>query len=334
MPEAAPVTTSRANAVDSKGTATEHTAASVPREDTDVENRQFIEFDATLNRCPFCGSTDVVRPFANRHAWYHRCRACRAAMASPQPDDEELAAIYGPCYYETFGFRDGATSIYRAARRAWFSQLLEQVEREVPCGRLLDVGSGLGDLLAAGLERGWDVTGVETNAYAVAAASEVAPGATVLGRIDDVSHALGEFDLITCTDVLEHLRSPWDALRRFHAVVRPGGGVYVSTVDAQSLLARLLGPRWFHIHRDHLWYFTREGLCRMVRRAGFDVLLCGPLRKPLGVSYMLEILAHSTSSDVVSLLSRGLLAVTPRCLLRSQVVVTEGLSLLARKPMS
>lgn len=289
---------------------------------------------ATLNRCPFCGSVDIARPFQRRYEWYHRCRGCRAGMAFPQPDDDELASIYGPDYYETFGFRDGSTSVYRASRRAWFSQLLERVEAEVPRGRLLDVGSGLGDLLAAGLDRGWDVAGVEMNPFAVSAAEEVAPGATILAGVDDVSDALGEFDLITCTDVLEHLRSPWDALRRFHTLLRPGGGVFVSTVDAASLTARLLGSRWFHIHRDHLWYFTAEGLRRTAQEAGFDVLSCGPLRKPLGIAYILEILAHGESSAVVSLLSKGLLAVTPQRILRSRVVVTEGLSLLARKPVT
>jgi SAM-dependent methyltransferase len=69
------------------------------------------------------------------------------------------------------------------------------------------------------------------------------------------------FDAVVCHQVLEHVPAPWRAMAELHRVLRPGGGMVLSTP---------------HLSRRHelphdYFRFTEEGLIRLARDAGFDV---------------------------------------------------------------
>ncbi len=282
--------------------------------------------------CPVCTSAATSQPFLRRWPWYHRCRGCGIGLAHPQPTDAELADIYGADYFDTFGFRNGTAASFRRGRQAWHDQVLARAETHFPVGRLVDLGSGLGDLLAAARRRGWHVTGIEGNPYAVQAAEHAAPGATLHGSIEDRLPTLDVFDLIVCTDVLEHLRSPRDGLAEAFEHLKPGGGLVVTTINVESLYARLAGARWVHIHRDHLWYFNCRALRTLAQRAGFEVVSCGPARKTFHMQYVLEIFAHIRNAPALSAFCHAALRLLPNPLLNVRFTVNEGLLLIARRP--
>lgn len=58
------------------------------------------------------------------------------------------------------------------------------------------------------------------------------------------------FDVIICTEVLEHVNNPFDAVREMHRLLKPGGRIYIST------------PYNFRIHGPlpDNWRFTEYGL--------------------------------------------------------------------------
>ena len=60
----------------------------------------------------------------------------------------------------------------------------------------------------------------------------------------------GQYDLVICTEVLEHTRQPWLATRELHRLVKPGGVVALTT------------PFNFRIHgpSPDCWRFTEDGL--------------------------------------------------------------------------
>jgi len=63
------------------------------------------------------------------------------------------------------------------------------------------------------------------------------------------------FDIIICTEVLEHTLNPFDAVKEIHRLLKPGGRVFVST------------PFNFRIHGPlpDCWRFTEYGLRSMFR---------------------------------------------------------------------
>lgn len=289
--------------------------------------------DAPLN-CMLCGSRDARRvPAGKGPPWLHRCAVCGLLRVYPIPSATVLASIYNDDYFETFGYGIEDPRCYRAVRGRFCSKLLALAERHFAVGALLDVGSGLGDMLAEANRRGWHATGVEPNAWARRHADCVAPQATQTCAVEDFEPDEARFDLVTCVEVIEHLRCPDDALRRFLRCLRPGGGLLMTTPDIGSLLARMMGAHWPHFHIDHLWYFNRATLTAIVEQAGFEVLAWRRAPKIFNLAYILGILKHNAKSRLLKATARACLRVSPSCLLSSALpTIGEGQMIIARRP--
>lgn len=152
----------------------------------------------------------------------------------------------------------------------------------IPLGSsVLDVGCNAGAFARHLTTKGCDVTGIEV-------IKELADDAAiwctnvVVGDIEtlDLSEALdGEkFDIITCLDVLEHLREPAETLRRLGEVLRPGGRVIISiphVAHAAMRLQLLTGSFSYTqqglLDQTHLRFFDRAGLEEMLADAGMSV---------------------------------------------------------------
>jgi SAM-dependent methyltransferase len=96
---------------------------------------------------------------------------------------------------------------------------------------------------------------------------DVAPdsGADHTGTAERTNLPDAAFDLVICTQVLEHCDEPWDAIREIRRIVKPGGRVIVSVPHV-----------WFyHPHPKDHWRFTQEGLVKLCRHGGLkpEVLL-------------------------------------------------------------
>jgi Methyltransferase domain len=75
-------------------------------------------------------------------------------------------------------------------------------------------------------------------------------------------------------DVIEHVPSPRATLAAAAAVVRPGGILALSTINAASLNARLFGGHWIFWNRsgrvpEHLQAFTPDTLRKALHDTGF-----------------------------------------------------------------
>lgn len=294
--------------------------------------RPLRQADEQAADCILCGATTRELVFSDCFEWLVRCCGCNLQFADPQPHEDELEAIYSADYFSTFGYSAADGGIYTRMKIVRADRLLETAERYLSPGRLLDVGSAMGECLLAASRRGWDVTGIERNPHAVMQAEEVVPGATECTSIDDYDGPLGRFDLITCNDVLEHVRRPDLALQKLCACLRPGGILLLTTIDRDSAAALLLGRNWFHIHRDHLWYFNRTSLLQFCTGAGFEPVQIGRARKTFNLNYILEVLKHSPRSPALHRLSKAGLRCVPRRLKAGLFSLPEGLLLIARRP--
>jgi SAM-dependent methyltransferase len=233
--------------------------------------------------CPACGAplpgAPAIRGRDRLHGIpgefdVHVCPACGSGRTLPAVPTERLGELYPPAYN---AYALPANPLVRAAATGLFRWRywrglrrppLGELPRMAP-GRLLDVGSGRGDLGVTLAPRGWDVTGLEPSPDACEEASSRGVR-TLRGTLSTAAGEVGDgYDVAVFQHSLEHVAEPLDDLRAAGAALRPGGLVLISLPNFGSWHARRFGSDWFHLdlprHRSH---FTARGLEALIRRAG------------------------------------------------------------------
>ena len=103
--------------------------------------------------------------------------------------------------------------------------------------RVIDVGCGGGILAESLAAQGAVVTGIDMaeGPLAVARLHQAESGANVDYQSGTAEMAAsrypGEYDVVTCLEMLEHVPSPADVVTACATLVRPGGHVFFSTIN-------------------------------------------------------------------------------------------------------
>lgn len=149
--------------------------------------------------------------------------------------------------------------------------------------KVLDVGCGGGILAESMAKRGAIVTGIDLGEapLSVAKLHLLESNAEVDYRkiaAEDlaITHA-GEFDVVTCMEMLEHVPDPASTIAACATLVRPGGKVFFSTINRnpKSYLFAIIGaeyvlrllPRGTH---DYEKFIKPSELDEWLRAAGLD----------------------------------------------------------------
>jgi SAM-dependent methyltransferase len=147
-------------------------------------------------------------------------------------------------------------------------------------GRLLELGCGRGDLLAAAATEGWSVRGVEwTPAFADGSGIEVE-----IAPVDTATSLDDTHDVVYLAAILEHLYEPVRCLRRVHGSLAPGGLVFIDVPNECALWTRI-GNLYMRLRgRDwvvnlsptfppfHVVGFCPASLRRLLEASGFEIV--------------------------------------------------------------
>lgn len=166
----------------------------------------------------------------------------------------------------------------RAARAAAYERARPEILAHVPHGarRVLDLGCATGTTGAALKARqDVEVVGVELDPeYAREAASRL--DHVIVGDVETAEPS-GRFDGLIAADILEHLRDPWSALRRYAALLEPGAAAVVSlpNVAHWSTYAHLARGSWPRrpegiFDATHLRWFTLADARALLEQAGLE----------------------------------------------------------------
>ena len=86
----------------------------------------------------------------------------------------------------------------------------------------------------------------------------------VFGSVMELPFVDHSFDVVLCTEVLEHVPEPVKTLKEFHRVLKPGGHLILSV------------PFLYQTHEQPYDFFryTPFGLHYMFTQAGFNIITC------------------------------------------------------------
>ena len=204
------------------------------------------------------------------------CFECGFRHALPLPDPAALEEEYRQNYYAD----EKPSFIAHAGEdQDWFvlaqTDRLEAFERRLGAGRrrLLDIGCGPGFFLKTAIARGWQAHGIEPSRQAAAHARSLGAAVTEDFFNAQSAPALGRFDAVNLTNVLEHVPTPIDVLTRAIGLIEPGGVLCVGVPNDFSpfqIAARgALGiGEWWVAPPHHLNYFDFDSLAALLGRLG------------------------------------------------------------------
>lgn len=118
--------------------------------------------------------------------------------------------------------------------------------------KILDVGCG-GGLLSEGMaKRGAEVTGIDLSEKPLGVAklhlleSGVQVNYQKIAVEDLAQEQAGQFDVVTCLEMLEHVPNPSSVIQACARLVKPGGDVFLSTLNRnpKSYLLAIIGAEY------------------------------------------------------------------------------------------
>jgi SAM-dependent methyltransferase len=148
-------------------------------------------------------------------------------------------------------------------------EIVDEFERYRSSNRFLDIGFGAGTLLETAAEKGWNVAGTEVSRPAVEQARARGFG-VFKGLLRDANYPSGHFDVVTASEILEHLDSPQEELIEIARILRPGGLFWATTPSARGISRWVMGVNWSVMSSpEHTQLYSKSGIDAMLKKAGF-----------------------------------------------------------------
>ena len=179
--------------------------------------------------------------------------------------------------------------------------------------KVIDIGCGGGILAESIAQSGADTTGIDLSekALKVAELHALEVGANLTYRAisaeDLAQEQAGQYDVVTCMEMLEHVPDPASVVRACAALCKPGGTLFFSTLNRnpKSYLFAIIGaeyilrllPKGTHeyakfIKPSELVHFTRAANLEMlgIKGLGYNpITQVYSLNDNVDVNYMIAV---------------------------------------------
>ncbi len=216
----------------------------------------------TSPACPVCRDSRTERRFAVGEGAYWECGTCRSGFIHPIWSAEEAIAGHQGNLY----LNKDAKKLKRNARR------IKYLMRFCKGGKFLDIGCNGGFMVEIARRNGFETWGIDIDAVSVEYARGKFPGSRFLiGPVQEWEPEAPRFDLIHCSEVIEHVPDPHVMMAAIAKLLKPGAHAFITTPD----LGHWRRPRnlvdWDGFDPpDHCIYFRETGLVRLAAEYGLQ----------------------------------------------------------------
>ena len=220
--------------------------------------------------CPVCDHRDAKALGAKGGFEYLRCTGCGLIYSATLP----TAAQYAESYGEYTAFESSAGRVLRKQLKLWPLVMLGR--RRSPGGRplrFLDIGSNTGYNTEAARRLGCEAHGLETNPGTIAMARREYGKCTFHEQtIEQLSAGALRFDVIYCSEVLEHVPEPKAFMAAIAKVSAPHTTLFLTTPDSAHFKVPADVLAWKEvIPVQHLRLYDRANLTQLLAAHGFRI---------------------------------------------------------------
>lgn len=239
---------------------------------------------APIDACPICGATTEtdaaafeplergIRDFeygVERESTYVRCRTCGLVLQSPRVGAAEIPGLYPDDYQ---AYKKPSSRLFSRLKDVLVGRDARRVlsMADGPAPAILEVGCGNGAFLSRLQQVAPDATlvGIDIKDLGVAQNPRLR---FYEGQIEETEIAEGPFDVIYCSNLIEHVPDPIAFLRRLHSLLKPGAKLVLVTPNHRSLDRYVFGRYWggYHFPR-HTVLFDHKTIVAALEATGFD----------------------------------------------------------------
>ena len=227
-------------------------------------------------RCPVCFSPEVWTCAQITGNVVRACARCKCRYLNQFAEEEEthpVRRVIRPAPVATYSPEAQHSD---PAREKTSRRRLGVLRKHLPAhARLLEIGVRDGTFGATASAE-FDYVGID-RAPTVARHARARGLEVYCATLSNFVNTGPAFDAITSFHVFENMADPHDALSRIKDLLKPGGVLFLTTFDTESLLYLLTErKRMAQNFRTHLILYSRSAMIELLEHSGFEIDAIGP----------------------------------------------------------
>jgi 2-polyprenyl-3-methyl-5-hydroxy-6-metoxy-1,4-benzoquinol methylase len=214
-----------------------------------------------------------------------RCKNCGLIFSNPQPIPFDIGDHYGvpPEDYWEEGYFNIKPEYY-----AEDVQQLKELVGYTPGMRSLDIGAGVGTMMACFANEGFDSYGFEPSEPFYQRAVKnmgISTDKIKLGMIENTEYPDNYFDVVYFGAVLEHLYDPSEAIKKALRWLKPNGVIHIQVPSSDWLIGKIINS-YYKLRRMnyvgnlspmhdpyHLFEFSLKSFQIHAKENGYEIAL-------------------------------------------------------------
>lgn len=255
--------------------------------------------DAEVRRriCPLCNGDQHTEIHKEREAiGIVKCRKCSLIYTNPLVKESEKnywgnEKIY---YEEGRLILEGKAPSHRDPNYIADLGIIEGIK---PQGNFLDIGTNMGLFLRCAQGKAWNLFGIEPSPTLSEMARKYFGLNVKTSYLENAGFEENFFDIVTMTDVFEHIPDPKTMLKNVRRVLKKNGILFIKVPNGNYSLLKLWIAKLMNknIENDifdayeHVVHYTHKSLKGMLENCNFKVkkiLIGQPIQLPVWHKYV------------------------------------------------
>lgn len=218
--------------------------------------------------CPVCGAENSGLACEKNGYDIRVCSACDFVFAWPRPSVEQLHDFYQ-------NYKNNASYLKKVKKKTLSSKRkVARLKPLAPGRKLIDIGCSIGCVVEAAHQLGFEASGVDLSADAIEAAKQLFPHCQF--GTEDTKALIQQgnlYDVIYCSEVVEHLIDPVDFFNDIYQLLNSGGIIYLTTPDIGHFSVPKDLKKWRHLSPpEHISLFTKKSMRHAIELANLEVV--------------------------------------------------------------